>query len=103
MDDTNEADLNPPIEILAVEEHVEPPRVQPPRRRAVVRQQTFHESTLDNAVLNSQQQFEDMSDNSNSDDDRDRLFEEYLRENNRADDAGSSHDADAFDTELWLT
>lgn len=75
-------------------------RVQPSRRRLVVRQQTFHESTLDNAVLNSQQQFEDMSDNSNSDDDdRDRLFEEYVRENNRAD-ASSSHDADAFDTEL---
>lgn len=50
------------------------------RFRRLVSQSTFHENDLDNAVLNSQQQFIDLSDSSDSDDeDPDQLFEEYLR------------------------
>lgn len=59
--------------------------------RRLVSQSTFHEDTLNNSVLNTQQQFIDMDDLESSSDDNEsdtedpeQLFEEYLRESAEA-------------------
>lgn len=62
-------------------ESVDEQRSQASRIRRLVSQSTFHENDLDNSVLNSQQQFIDLSDDDTDDEDPDQLFEEYLRQN----------------------
>lgn len=77
---------------------VNQPRSQAARTRRLVSQSTFHEDTLDNSTNNSQQQFIDISaeSSSESEEDPDRLFEEYLRENA----AAARSQAFQFDDEL---
>lgn len=78
------------------------PQAIVPRRatRRLVSQSTLREGDLDNAVLNSQQQFVDLpSDDSDSHSSSDRLFEEYLRQSDQQG-SSSSQELSIFDTEL---
>lgn len=63
----------------SVEELRSQPRSQASMARRLVSQSTFQEHELDNSVLNSQQEFIDLSSDSDSDE-QDKLFEEYLLE-----------------------
>jgi cereblon len=77
----------------------EEPRSQASRIRRLVSQSTFQENDLDNAVLNSQQQFIDIdtdSSDESEEEDSDQLFEKYLRENVEA----VRSEARSFDDEL---
>lgn len=71
-------------------------RSQASRTRRLVSQSTFHENDLDNSVLNSQQQFVDLSEDDSDDEDHDQLFEEYMRQNAEV----ARNQACEFDVEL---
>lgn len=71
------------------------PRSMASRTRRLVSQSTLQENDLDNSVLNSQQQFIDI-DSSETEEDPDELFDEYMRENA----AAASSQAHLFDDEL---
>lgn len=60
---------------VSIDEH----RSLASRTRRLVSQSTFQESSLDNSVLNSQQEFIELDDDSDEAD-PEQLFEEYLRE-----------------------
>lgn len=80
----NENQVIPPAEEPGSSRSVslDEPRSLASRTRRLVSQSTFQEGELDNAVLNSQQQFinEEDIENSTDEEDPDQLFDEYMRE-----------------------